>query len=119
MKQKLLEINMNKYLNHIVFKKISHLTNYLKIESFVVGGFVRDCLINEKAKFQDIDIVCNKDAITLANLLAKELKIKDVTIFKNFGTAMIKYENIHIEFINTAIELEEAKRNIKKFKIKL
>ena len=43
---------MNKYLNHIVFKKISHLTNYLKIESFVVGGFVRDCLINEKQNFK-------------------------------------------------------------------
>ena len=107
---------MNKYLNHIVFKKISHLTNYLKIESFVVGGFVRDCLINEKAKFQDIDIVCNKDAITLANLLAKELKIKDVTIFKNFGTAMIKYENIHIEFINARKEYYE--QNSRKPKIK-
>ena len=107
---------MNKYLNHIVFKKISHLTDYLKIESFVVGGFVRDCIINEKAKFEDIDIVCNKDAIALANLLAKELKIKDVTIFKNFGTAMIKYKHIHIEFINARKEYYE--KNSRKPKIK-
>ena len=71
-----------------------------------MGGFVRDCLINEKAKFQDIDIVCNKDAITLANLLANQLKIKDVTIYKNFGT-VIKYENIHIEFINARKEYYE------------
>ncbi len=72
-----------------IFKKISEAADELKIPAFIIGGFVRDKILNRKTK--DADIVCMGDGIELANKTAEKFPAKPkVIFFKNFGTAQIK-----------------------------
>ena len=87
----------------VIFNAIAKVANSLKIEAYVIGGFVRDKVLKRPSK--DMDIVCVGDGIDLALNVAKELKIKQkVTVFKRFGTAMIKYKDIEIEFVGARKE---------------
>ncbi len=95
---------MKKFINHKIFQLLSELSEQLQIKTFVVGGFVRDCLLEKKSEFKDIDIVCNKNAIELAKKMANKLNLKDIVIYKNFGTALVKYKSIQIEFISARKE---------------
>ena len=95
---------MKKFINHKIFQLLSELSEQLQIQTFVVGGFVRDCLLEKKSEFKDIDIVCNKNAIELAKKMANKLNLKDIVIYKNFGTALVKYKLIQIEFISARKE---------------
>jgi len=72
-----------------IFKKISEAAEELKIPAFIIGGFVRDKILNRKTK--DADIVCIGNGIELANKTAEKFPAKpNVIFFKNFGTAQIK-----------------------------
>lgn len=72
-----------------IFKKISEAADDLKIPAFIIGGFVRDKILNRKTK--DADIVCAGNGIELANKTAEKFSPKPhVSFFKNFGTAQIK-----------------------------
>ena len=72
-----------------IFEKISDAANALSIPAFIVGGFVRDKILNRKTK--DADIVCEGDGIKLARATAEKFSPKpNVSFFKNFGTAQIK-----------------------------
>lgn len=72
-----------------IFKKISDAADALSIPAFIVGGFVRDKILNRKTK--DADIVCEGDGIKLAQATAEKFSPKpNVSFFKNFGTAQIK-----------------------------
>lgn len=95
---------MKQFIEHKIFHQISDLSEQLKIKTFVVGGFVRDCILYKKKQFKDIDIVCNHSAIDLAKNLAKNLNLKNIVIYKNFGTALIIYKKSHIEFISARKE---------------
>ena len=97
-------MNLSKILKNPIFKKISEIADSSKIECFVVGGFVRDSLLNRKKVKTDIDFVCVGSGIDLAKSVAKNLENADVKYFKNFGTAMIKYQNECYEFVGARKE---------------
>ena len=91
-------------LKHPIFKKIGQLADDLGLECYVIGGYVRDYLLNRTFK-NDIDIVTLGNAIVLAESLSKELDgAPKVSVFKNFGTAMLKYDDLEIEFVGARKE---------------
>lgn len=97
-------------LQHPIFKHLSTVADELALETYVIGGFVRDLLLNRESK--DIDIVCVGSGIDLAKATAKKLGIQQVSIFKNFGTAMINYKGWEIEFVGA--RKESYNRNSRK-----
>ncbi len=75
----------------------------MQLETYVIGGFVRDIYLKRKSK--DIDIVTVGSGIELAKKVAENLKNKpQINIFKNFGTAMLKYKDLEIEFVGARKE---------------
>jgi putative nucleotidyltransferase with HDIG domain len=91
-------------LKHPIFKKIGQLADDLGLECYVIGGYVRDYLLHRTFK-NDIDIVTLGNAIDLAESLSKTLKgAPKVSVFKNFGTAMLKYDDLEIEFVGARKE---------------
>ena len=80
---------MIQHLKHKVFKCISESADELDLETYVIGGYVRDLLLKRKEP-KDIDIVCVGSGIELAKKVAHKLRGKPkVQEFKNFGTAMV------------------------------
>ena len=94
---------MIKKLQHNIFGEISKAADQMQLETYVIGGFVRDIYLNRKSK--DIDIVTVGSGIELARKVAENLKNKpQVNVFKNFGTAMLKYKDLEIEFVGARKE---------------
>jgi len=94
---------MNRKLQHHIFQEISKAADQIHLETYVIGGFVRDIYLNRKSK--DIDIVTLGSGIELAKRVSENLKNKpQVNIFKNFGTAMLKYKDLEIEFVGARKE---------------
>ena len=85
-------------VQHPLFEIIGKCGDDLNMDVFVVGGWVRDTLLMKKNKELEFDIVSNNNGIILAKEVAKTLKIKNINIYKTFGTAAISYNNIKIEF---------------------
>ena len=86
-----------------VIDKIAVAAKMLDIDAYIIGGYVRDKILDRPSK--DIDIVCIGDGIILAKEVSKLLGIKrDIAIFKRFGTAMIKYGDIELEFVGARKE---------------
>lgn len=91
-------------IQHSIFKLIGETSQELGANSFVIGGFVRDYLL-KRGTPKDIDIVVIGSGIELAKKVASKLKGKpQVSIFKNFGTAMIKYRELELEFVGARKE---------------
>src|ERR1051326_8499268 len=89
---------MQAHLTHPVFKIISERASAMGVDAYVVGGWVRDLLLDRPCK--DIDIVAIGSGIELAQEVAAQLGGQyNVTVFKNFGTAHIAYEDYDIEFV--------------------
>lgn len=75
----------------------------MQLQTYVIGGFVRDLYLKRKSK--DIDIVTLGSGIELAKKVSENLKNKPhVNVFKNFGTAMFKYKDLEIEFVGARKE---------------
>jgi len=92
-------------LTHPVFNQISVISDKERIETYVVGGFVRDLLLERKRELSDIDIVTVGSGINLARKVAASLHPKlKVTVFKSFGTAMFNWDNVDFEFVGTRKE---------------
>lgn len=91
-------------LKHPIFKKLSTTADKLGLNSFVVGGFVRDYFLQKPSK--DLDLVVIGSGIEFAEELQKLLGEHDCTlvVFKNFGTAQIKYQDWIIEVIGARKE---------------
>lgn len=91
-------------LNHPIFDVITLASASLNVKSYVIGGFVRDFFLERGAQ-TDIDILAIGSGIELAkkvsHLLPKKPKVQ---IFKTYGTAMLRYENIEIEFVGARKE---------------
>ncbi|SMC88033.1 CCA tRNA nucleotidyltransferase [Cellulophaga tyrosinoxydans] len=91
-------------LSNPIFTVISDAAKELNIDCYVIGGFVRDFLL-KKGTAKDIDIVAIGSGIDLAKKVASKLKGKpEVSVFKNFGTAMIKYNDVELEFVGARKE---------------
>ncbi|CAM4415392.1 HD domain-containing protein [Zobellia roscoffensis] len=97
-------MNHTQALSNPIFKIVSQAADELGIDSYVIGGFVRDYLL-ERGTHKDIDIVAIGSGIELAKKVASLLKGKpNVSIFKNFGTAMLRHEDIELEFVGARKE---------------
>lgn len=90
-------------LNNKIFSIIQDISDQEGWKVFVIGGFVRDCILERERK--DIDIVVLGSGIELARKVANKLGAKvPVTVFKNFGTAQILYRGMEIEFVGARKE---------------
>lgn len=87
-----------------IFRKIGQAADRLNMDAYVVGGYVRDHILGRPCK--DIDIVCIGSGIELAEQVAREFDLSDhaVSIFKNFGTAMLKVDDWDLEFVGARKE---------------
>jgi len=91
-------------LKNNIFSLISTCAEELNLECYVIGGFVRDYII-KKSIPKDIDIVVVGDGIEFANYVSKKIKnTPKVTIFKTYGTAMFRYNDLEIEFVGARKE---------------
>ena len=94
---------MNKCLDKRIFRIISSVAEEKGIETYVIGGYVRDSILGLPSP--DIDIVCVGNGVLFANDVASQMgKNIKVTVFKNFGTARIKYEGSEVEFVGARKE---------------
>lgn len=101
--------NHIKALESPIFKIISQVATHLQIDAYVIGGFVRDYLLQRNEAITDIDIVAIGDGIELANEVANALPKKtNVQIFKTYGTAMLLHNGISIEFVGARKESYQA-----------
>ena len=86
-----------------IFKKIAHAAQALGVETYLIGGFVRDKFIGRDTK--DADIVCVGDGIKLAKEVSKRFNpVPPVSVYKTYGTAHIKAEEFDLEFVGARKE---------------
>ncbi|MBT8300104.1 MAG: CCA tRNA nucleotidyltransferase [Maribacter sp.] len=98
------EQNHKQALQNPIFKILSDASIELGVESYVIGGFVRDYLL-QKGIPKDIDVVAVGSGIALARKVASKLPGEPkISVFKNFGTAMIKYKDMELEFVGARKE---------------
>ncbi|TLP80384.1 CCA tRNA nucleotidyltransferase [Maribacter sp. ACAM166] len=91
-------------LNNSIFGIISEAAEELSVDCYVIGGFVRDFFLDRNTP-KDIDVVAIGSGIQLAEKVASKLKGNpQVSVFKNFGTAMIKNEGMELEFVGARKE---------------
>jgi poly(A) polymerase len=104
--------NHIKALDNPIFKMVSKASSLLKIDSYVIGGYVRDYIM-ERGNAKDIDIVAIGSGIDLAQKVSSLLATKPtVSVFKNYGTAMLKADQVELEFVGARKEsYKEDSRN--------
>ncbi len=95
-------MNFANKIDHPVFKVIAESAKEIDVPAYVVGGFVRDLVLKRPSK--DIDIVCVGSGIELAERVAEKTKSSEVSVFKNFGTAMVKVGEWDLEFVGARKE---------------
>ena len=97
-------MNLVKELKHPIFKTITKAADQLGVETYVIGGFVRDLILERQAS-KDIDFVCLGSGIKLAEKVSELLPEQPkVQVFKNFGTAMIKLQDLELQFVGARKE---------------
>ena len=95
-------MDFSKLINTNILKVIRSVSNKFDIETYLVGGVIRDYILYSKV-VKDIDILVIGDGIKFSKLIANELNCK-VQIFKNYGTAMIKVNGFQLEFVGARKE---------------
>lgn len=93
---------MNSILDNKLVKTIAAVATELNQDTYIIGGYVRDLKLSRPSK--DMDIVTLGSGILLAEKIADALKIKNIQVFKNFGTAMIRYKGFEVEFVGARKE---------------
>ena len=95
-----------------IFNYISKASQLLNVKSYVIGGFVRDYLL-ERGTAKDVDVVAVGNGIELAEKVAELLPTKPkVQVFKTYGTAMLRYKDLEVEFVGARKEsYSEESRN--------
>ncbi len=97
-------MNFKQALQHKIFTIIAQSAKTLHMDSYVIGGYVRDFML-KRGTAKDIDIVAIGDGITLAKHVAKSLpNTPKVKVFKTYGTAMLRYNDIDVEFVGARKE---------------
>jgi tRNA nucleotidyltransferase (CCA-adding enzyme) len=92
-----------------ILKTIGALADQCQFEIYVVGGYVRDFFLNRaggvfSAERREMDFVVVGDGIKFAELLAKHLRLSKPTVYQNFGTAMLKWDGMQLEFVGARKE---------------
>ena len=95
-------MNYASHLQHPVFKVVSQIVTENNLEAYVIGGFVRDLLLDRPSK--DIDIVVIGSGLDLAQKSGEKLRVKKVTLFKKYGTAHFRYKDLEVEFVGARKE---------------
>lgn len=97
-------VNYTQALHNPIFKIISQAAQELSVDCYVIGGFVRDYLLERNFK-KDIDIVAIGSGIELALKVSELLPHQPkVQVFKNYGTAMLRYDDMDVEFVGARKE---------------
>jgi poly(A) polymerase len=96
-------------LNHPVFSIVSQLADEMQMPAYVIGGYVRDVIIGRSSKDIDILVIGNlptgkAGGIEMATRVAEKMGHVKVNVFKNFGTAMLRYGDCEIEFVGARKE---------------
>ena len=95
--------DLRKCLDKPIFRQISQVADGLELECYVVGGYVRDLFLQRPSK--DIDVVVVGSGIRMAEALAEKLgKGAHVSVFRNFGTAQLKWRDTEVEFVGARRE---------------
>ena len=89
------------FLDHKIFSIVSETAAEQGVRAFVIGGYVRDCFLGRPSK--DIDIVVEGSGIELAEAVGAKVH-SNVSVFRNFGTAMLRYHGIEVEFVGARKE---------------
>ncbi len=89
------------FLDQKIFSIVSDAAAELGVRAFVIGGYVRDCFLGRPSK--DIDIVVEGSGIALAEAVGERVR-SNVSVFRNFGTAMLKYHGVEVEFVGARKE---------------
>lgn len=91
------------FLNQHIYQLIGRCADQIGVDAYLIGGFVRDIFLNRPSK--DIDVVAIGKGINLASKIKEELgEEAHIAVFKNFGTAQIKYQDLEIEFVGARKE---------------
>lgn len=94
---------LKSYFKDPIFRLISETADELRLECYIVGGYVRDIFLERPS--QDIDVVVVGSGIAIAEALCRRLgKGAHLSVFKNFGTAQVKYKGIEVEFVGARKE---------------
>lgn len=107
MMKQLTDTDIKEALSHPIFKLISETADELNLECYVIGGWVRDLFLERPSK--DIDVVVvgggiERPGIVIAEALKKKLGKAHIAIYRNFGTAQLKYKNMEVEFVGARRE---------------
>lgn len=94
--------NLANHLTHPVFRIVSQAATQLGVETYVVGGFVRDLILERPCN--DFDFVCIGSGIEMAERVGQLLGDLPVSVFRNFGTAHIAYQDVELEFVGARKE---------------
>jgi len=99
-------MNLKGHLSHEVFRIIALAAEQAQTEAYVIGGFVRDLLLEgSSASAKDIDVVVLGSGIALAEKVRQAIgRDLPLAVFKNFGTAMLKWDDTEIEFVGARKE---------------
>lgn len=89
------------YLDNPIFAIVSSVAEDMGVRAFVIGGYVRDCFLGRKSK--DIDIVVEGRGTAFACEVGRRVRSK-VSVFENFGTAMLRYHHTEVEFVGARKE---------------
>ncbi len=103
-------MNLKEALEHPVFYTLSKCAEELKLNAFVIGGYVRDFLLKRPCK--DVDVVVEGKGIQLAEAFAEKLGHQEVISYANFGTALVVHKDFEVEFVGA--RKESYRRNSRK-----
>jgi len=95
-------MNFSQQLNNSTFKRVQNAAEKLHLETYVIGGYVRDLILKRASK--DIDFVCIGSGIKLAEEVSKLFNKSHLSVFKSFGTAMVKTNGNELEFVGARKE---------------
>lgn len=95
--------DFTRYISQPVFRAVAEQAQSMQLETYVIGGFVRDAILDRPSK--DLDFVTIGSGIALANAVAHALNPKlKVNVFKNFGTAQFRFKGVELEFVGARKE---------------
>ena len=95
-------MQLKEHISEPIFALISRAAKELNVEVYVIGGYVRDCILGRETK--DIDVVSIGKGIELAQAVSKQLGGSKISVFKRFGTAMINHKDLEVEFVGARKE---------------